>query len=140
MKRVPEPTSTNRPKVETLRKVVAKTSFGSNEQVWDKLVELWFFQKHPCCVHCGRPLNVDDYRKKLHLSVRCNKAQCKYTDIVVNSQLSGVNNIRLFFNAAISWATGGLVKRILAATGMSHHTWANYCQKFQNVVDLLWTE
>ena len=137
MKRVPEPTSTHRPKVETLWKVVAKTSFGSNEQVWDKLVELGFFEKHPCCVHCGRALKVDDYKKKLHLSVRCSNAKCKkYTNLVGDSQLSGVNNIRLFLYAAISWATGGLVKTMLAATGMSHHTWATYRQKFQNVVNL----
>ena len=70
MKRVPEPTTTNSPKVETLGKVVSKTSFGENEQVWDKLVELGFFQQHPCCEHCGRALKIDDYRKKLHLSVR----------------------------------------------------------------------
>ena len=41
-----------------------------------------------------------------------------------------------FFNAAISWATGGLVKTLLAETGMSHHTWATYRQMFQNVVNL----
>ena len=53
-----------------------------------------------------------------------------------NSQLSGVNDIRKFFTAAISWATGGMVKTMLAETGMTKRTWARYRQKFQNVVDL----
>ena len=137
MKRAPPQTSAHRPNDETLCNVVSETSFGSNEEIWDKLVKLGFFPEHPCCEHCNRPLKIDENRRKLHFSVRCNNAACKkYTNLVGNSQLSGVNDIRKFFTAAISWATGGMVKTMLAETGMTKRTWARYRQKFQNVVDL----
>ena len=137
MKRVPPQPHTHRPKDETLGKVVSNTCFGTNEEVWDKLVQLGFFPQHPRCKFCNDFLTVDEKREKLHFSVRCNNPACKRsTNLVAGTQLSGVKDIRLFFAAAISWSTGGLVKTLLAETGMSHHTWASYRRKMQNVVDL----
>ena len=137
MKRVPPQQTNHRPKDETLGSVVSDTSFGTNEEIWDKLVSLGFIPEHPRCKHCDSHLTVTDYRRDLHPAVRCNNSACKkYTNLIEDSQLSGVREIRKFFTAAISWVTGGKVKTLLAETGMTAKTWASYRQKFQNVVDL----
>ena len=137
MKRAPPQRNNHRPKDERLGSVVSKTSFGTNEEIWDKLVALGFIPEHPRCQHCNNDLTVTDNRRDLHPSVQCDNSACKkYTNLVGGSQLSGVRDIRKFFTAAISWATGGKVKTLLAETGMTKRTWARYRQKFQNVVDL----
>ena len=137
MKRLPPQKSCKRPKRETLGPAISKTGFGTNQEIWDQLVRLGFFPEHPCCENCGRKLNIEKYREKLHFSVKCTNLKClKYTNLLGKSQLRGVNNIRKFFDTLISWVSGGKVKTMLAETGMRAKTWARYRQKMQNVVDL----
>ena len=115
MKRAPPPTNNHRPKVESLGSVVSDTSFGTNEEIWDKFVALGFIPEHPLCKHCNNDLTVTEGRRDLHPAVRCNNsAYKKYTNLIEDSQLSGVREIRKFFAAAISWVTGGKVKTLLA--------------------------
>ena len=51
MKRLPpqQPTHRSKPDTLTLGNDVTKTSFGSNEQVWDTLVRLGLISAHPHC-------------------------------------------------------------------------------------------
>ena len=89
-------------------------------------------------------MSTADIPSRLMITESSSTSQCaaitppakKYTNLVGNSQLSGVNDIRKFFTAVISWVTGGTVKTMLAQTGMTKRTWAHYRQRMQNVVDL----
>ena len=117
--------------------MVSKTSFGSNETIWDKLVQLGFFPAKPLCEHCQQPLNFELNRKRLHFSVRCTRKACKkYTNLMRGYQMDGVNDVRNFLAAAESWVSDGKVETLLAQTGMTPKTWAHYRQRLQNTVDL----
>ena len=117
--------------------MVGDTSFGSNEEVWDKLVELGFFPRRPTCEHCGACLNVERNRRDLHFSVRCSNRECKrYTNLMAKYQLGGVYKVRSFFAAVTCWVSGDKVSTLKGQTGMTAKTWAHYKQILQNTVDL----
>ena len=118
----------------SLGKVVTKTSFGTNEQLWDKLVELGFFDARPCCPTCHTPLNTKQLREDLHFSTQCWK--CKETvNLLDGSLLKGVKKLRTFLHATITWATNGKVSTMMAESGIAPKTWSSIKEKLQQTVD-----
>ena len=136
MKSVPPTPNTPRQKRKTLGKAIGNPSYGTNEQIWDKLVELGFFPAYPICSGCKRPLVVRTYRPKLHFSVRCTHPDCRKTNgLLDGSYLLGVNNIRKFFAAATTFVSNSKVCVLKAQTGLAAETWSDYKFKLQTTVN-----
>ena len=136
MKSVPPRQNASTPRRKTLGKAVGKPSFGTNEQIWDKLVELGFFPDCPTCSSCNRPLVVRKYRPRLHFSVKCTNPACKkYTGLLDDTQLWHVKNIRNFFAAATTFVSNSKVSVLQAQTTLDAKTWANYKFRLQTTVN-----
>ena len=120
--------------VKSLGKVVTKTSFGTNEQLWDKLAELGFFEARPLCPKCHISLNTKPLREQLRFSTQCWKC-LETVNLLKGSPLKGVKNLRLFLHATISWVTNGKVSTMMAESGIAPKTWASYKKKLQKTVD-----
>ena len=114
--------------------VVSDSSFGTNEQIWDRLTLLGLIEALPRCSSCGAYLNIRLVREKLHFSVRCGHCD-EYTKLLAKTQMAGVKKIRAFFHVVVSWVLNKKVSTIYAETGLSCHTWADYRTRLENVVE-----
>ena len=136
MKSVPPRQNSSAPRRKTLGKAVGNPSYGTNEQDWDKLVELGFFPACPTCKFCNRPLVVRTYRPRLHFSVKCTNPDCKkYTGLLDGTHLWHVNNIRNFFAAATTFVSNSKVCVLYAQTTLAAKTWADYKFRLQTTVN-----
>ena len=126
MKRLPpqQPTHRSKPDTLTLGNDVTKTSFGSNEQVWDTLVRLGLICAHPCCCDCQTPFNFQRARSCLHFSFKCWKCGTN-NNLLKGTALENVKKIRLFFMVTIAWVSKGKTTTLLGQTGIDHRTLAD---------------
>ena len=117
----------------TMGKVIGKTSYGSDEELWDRLAELGFFDPHPSCTKCNIPYNtigafsVAVFRE-VH-RMRGNKEPSR-GDVVARVRYPQVHPCR-------SWVGDGEESDVAVRRDrMSHNTWSAYRKVLQQVVDL----
>ena len=135
MKRVLQQQHTHRSKPDerSLGTVVSNTSFGTNEEVYDRLVGLGLIDSHPCCRGCNTPFTSHRPRSSLHFSFQCWKCGAK-NNLLDGTELKGVKKIGLFFAVAINWVSNGKTTTLLGETGIDPKTLADYRKRLRNVM------
>ena len=118
----------------SLGTIVSSTSFGTNQDVCDRLVHLGLLDAHPCCGRCKTPFKFDRARSSLHFSYKCWKCG-ENNNLLEGTELKGVKKIRLFFAVAISWVSNGKATTLFGETGIDPKTLADYRRRLRNVID-----
>ena len=121
------------PCMRTIGCSIGRDSFGSNEELWQLFVRVGLFSAVPLCKHCQQPLDIEAARKRLHFSLMCWRCR-QATNIITNTPLFQVSNIRKFLAALEGWCNDDKASSIISKLGITKRTWRSYKQIFNNVV------
>lgn len=127
--KLPQPTDSKR----TIGSVVGHDSYGTNRDVWNLLVRTGIIPENPVCGLCHRSLPTSCAQDSLHFSLMCWSCR-KATNVIKDTLLSEVRNIRKFLYALEGWCNGDKACSIQASGGLTKATWRRYKRVFNQVV------